>query len=313
MGIVSPSQESYVLAAKELRDGGMVCFSTETVYGVGCDTFNEQAIAKVYKLKNRPTNNPMIAHILDVSWTNQLCFGWSDSCNLLATSFWPGPLTIVLPKTESVPKSACGGFDTIAIRCPSHPVTRALLTEFDSPISAPSANKSGHISPTTARHVQDEFGDSLTIIDGGPCEKGIESTVISMVNHPTILRLGSLSVEEIRNTIGAVEIKTNVAQQNSPGTLMRHYAPNTKTNLLSKEEMDLISDLDCVAITIQGNPVLTKQVFQMPSGAQEYAKVLYSTLREADNAGVSRIVIERPCATPPWLAVIDRLDRCCSD
>jgi L-threonylcarbamoyladenylate synthase len=313
MGIVSPSQESYALAAKKLRDGGIVCFSTETVYGVGCDTFSEPAIAKVYKLKNRPTNNPMIAHILDVSWTNQLCSGWSNKCSLLATCFWPGPLTIILPKKESVPESACGGFDTIAMRCPSHPVARALLAEFDNPISAPSANKSGHISPTTARHVEDEFGDAITIIDGGPCEKGIESTVISMVNQPTIMRLGSVSVEEIRNTIGAVEIKTSVTQQNSPGTLMRHYAPNTKTNLLNKEEMDKTSDLDCVAIAIQGNPVLTKQVFQMPSNAQEYAKVLYSTLREADNAGVSRIVIERPCTAPVWLAVIDRLERCCSD
>ena len=199
------------------------------------------------------------------------------------------------------------------MRCPSDPVARALLAEFDKPISAPSANKSGHISPTTARHVEDEFGDSITIIDGGPCEKGIESTVLSMVNQPTIVRLGSVSVEEIRNTIGAVEIKTSITQQNSPGTLMRHYAPNTKTKLLNKEEMDQISDSDCVAITIQGNPVLTKRVFQMPSNAQEYARVLYSTLREADNAGVSQIVIERPCVTPAWLAVIDRLDRCCSD
>ncbi len=313
MGIVSPSQESYALAAKKLRDGGIVCFSTETVYGVGCDTFSELAIAKVYKLKNRPTNNPMIAHILDVSWTNLLCSGWSNKCSLLATRFWPGPLTIVLPKKESVPESACGGFDTIAMRCPSHPVARALLAEFDNPISAPSANKSGHISPTTARHVEDEFGDAITIIDGGPCEKGIESTVISMVNQPTIMRLGSVSVEKIRNTIGAVEIKSSVTQQNSPGTLMRHYAPNTKTNLLNKEEMDKTSDPDCVAIAIQGNPVLTKRVFQMPSNAQEYAKVLYSTLREADNAGVSRIVIERPCTAPVWLAVIDRLERCCSD
>ena len=313
MGIVSPSQESYALAAKKLRDGEIVCFSTETVYGVGCDTFSEPAIAKVYKLKNRPTNNPMIAHILDVSWTNQLCSGWSNKCSLLATCFWPGPLTIILPKKESVPESACGGFDTIAMRCPSHPVARALLAEFDKPISAPSANKSGHISPTTARHVEDEFGDSITIIDGGPCEKGIESTVLSMVNQPTIVRLGSVSVEEIRNTIGAVEIKTSITQQNSPGTLMRHYAPNTKTNLLNKEEMDKTSDSDCVAIAIQGNPVLTKRVFQMPSNAQEYAKVLYSTLREADNAGVSQIVIERPCVVPVWLAVIDRLDRCCSD
>ena len=137
MGIVSPSQESYALAAKKLRDGGIVCFSTETVYGVGCDTFSELAIAKVYKLKNRPTNNPMIAHILDVSWTNLLCSGWSNKCSLLATCFWPGPLTIVLPKKESVPESACGGFDTIAMRCPSHPVARALLAEFDNPISAP--------------------------------------------------------------------------------------------------------------------------------------------------------------------------------
>ena len=313
MAIIPPSQESCTLAAKTLLDGGVVSFPTETVYGLGCDTFNESAINEVYALKNRPKNNPMIAHVLDVSWVNQLCTRWSDECNQLVEAFWPGPLAIVVPRKEPVPKTACGGFDTIAIRSPSHPVARMLLATFDNPISAPSANKSGHISPTTAQHVVDEFGESITILDGGSCERGIESTVISMTSAPTILRLGSVTPEEIQNIIGEVHTKPMSSQSNSPGTSTRHYAPITKVMLLEGKHICEVNDPDCIVITMHANPVAARCNFQMPKNAQEYARKLYLILREADAIGANLICIEKPPNSQKWQAINDRLQRCGSD
>jgi L-threonylcarbamoyladenylate synthase len=311
MAILTPSQETYVHAAKILSDGGVVSFPTETVYGLGCDIYNESAIDLVYTLKNRPKNNPMIAHVLDLSWTDQICTGWNDTCDKLVARFWPGPLTIVVPKKDSVPKEACGGFNTIAIRCPSHQVARAFLTEFGRPVSAPSANRSGHISPTSAQHVVSEFGDSVEIIDGGHCEKGIESTVISMVENPTILRFGSITVEEIQQTIGDVDKQPIQYQTNSPGTSTRHYAPNTKAFLYSQQQLEKFDATNCVVISILFTPTSAKHHFQMPSSAHEYAKKLYSVLREADEIGADQIIVERPPQAPEWNAVNDRLRRCC--
>ncbi len=312
MTIVSPAQESYNLAVKKLRDGDIVSFSTETVYGLGCDTFNEEAITTIYALKNRPTNNPMIAHVLDVSWVGKLCTGWNEKCDQLADRFWPGPLTIVLPKKEAVPKSACGGFETIAIRCPAHPVARALLAQFGNPVSAPSANKYGNISPTTAQHVEEEFGGSVMVIDGGPCEKGIESTVVSMVAQPEVLRFGSVSVEELSDTIGQVCSTIATSQINAPGTTMRHYAPQTPTTSINQNQMDSVNDFGCVVLTIHATPIAAKRAIQMPASSKDYAKKLYAALREADASGANHIYIETPQKTPEWQAVHDRLFRCCA-
>ena len=312
MTIVQPTQGAYKSAVKKLRDGGVVSFSTETVYGLGCDTFNKEAIAKIYKLKNRPKNNPMIAHIADVSWVDKLCSGWSTKCDQLAEHFWPGPLTIVLPKKEVVPESACGGFETIAIRLPAHPVARELLAQFNGPISAPSANKSGHISPTTAQHVEEDFGGSVLVIDGGPCETGIESTVISMVDRPEVLRLGSITVEELSRAIGRACSNNATSQSNSPGTTMRHYAPNTPTAMLDKELVEAVNNCDCVVLSIHATPEATKKTIQMPPTPKNYAKKLYASLREADSIGAKKIIIESPGKLTGWQAVNDRLCRCCS-
>jgi L-threonylcarbamoyladenylate synthase len=312
MAILQPTQETYIHATKILSEGGVVSFPTETVYGLGCDTHNRSAIDLVYTLKNRPKNNPMITHVLDVTWTSQLCSRWSEACDRLADRFWPGPLTIVVPKKESVPQEACGGFGTIAIRCPSHPVAQKLLAAFDHPISAPSANMSGHISPTTAQHVADEFGDELQIIDGGSCDKGIESTVISMVEGPTILRLGSITTEELQHEIGDVLEEQIQSQSNSPGTSTRHYAPNTKVHLYNQQQVATLDLANCVVISISLPHPSTSNHIQMPSSAREYAKKLYAVLREADKMGAHQIIVERPPETPEWKAVNDRLRRCCA-
>jgi L-threonylcarbamoyladenylate synthase len=313
MTICRTTPKTLLEASNQLRAGGVVSFPTETVYGLGCDTFNQEAVSAVYALKSRPKNNPMIAHVLDISWVNKLCTGWDDKCEQLAQQFWPGPLAIVLPKKENVPLAACGGFNTIAIRCPNHPVALKLLELFEAPISAPSANKYGHISPTKAQHVEEEFDGLVTVLDGGPCEKGIESTVISMVNTPTILRLGSIGIEEITSVVKDTEILTSSLQTNSPGTAMRHYAPNTPTKLLHKKDIGDMCDKKSVVIVIESMPHKAKHTIKMPNDAGDYAKKLYASLREADSVGATQIIIEKPTCAPGWEAVLDRLQRCCAE
>ena len=312
MPVVSATQDSIHEAATILRDGGVVAFATETVYGLGCDTFNENAIEVVYSLKGRPLNNPMIAHILDVSWVNQLTDHWDDRCALLAMKFWPGPLTLVLPRRSDVPASACGGYDTIGIRCPSHPVATALLREFNRPISAPSANRSGHVSPTRAKHVDNEFNGSVLVLDGGSCGHGIESTVLTLVKTPAVLRPGSISIEELEQSIGPVLQGDFQKQIDSPGTSRRHYAPKTLVKLCTHKEIEEIVDEECAAIVLETLASTTKQTTTMPATPSEYATQLYAVLREMDKIGASRILIEKPPGTDEWLAVRDRLSRCSS-
>ncbi len=312
MTIVQPTTSSFQKATQTLQAGGIVAFATETVYGLGCDTFNRNAIELVYQTKGRPAHNPMIAHILDVSWVTTLTGGWDDDCEKLAKSFWPGPFTIVLPKDENVPKEACGGRDTIAIRCPQHQVAQQLLECFGQPISAPSANKSGYISPTTAAHVDEEYHHDILILDGGPCEKGIESTVISLVDKPVILRLGSVTQSEIEDCIGSVIYKRELSQSDSPGTSLRHYSPHATANLMQTDDINKIDDGNCVALVLQGEPQCVQQCIQMPQNPNEYGVKLYSALREADRHGVSCIAIEQPPNTTKWDAIQDRLLRCSS-
>ncbi len=313
MTICQPNKEAITKATTLLEEGGVVSFATETVYGLGCDTFNRDAIETIYAIKNRPKNNPMIAHILDVAWVNQLSTGWSEQCDLLAEAFWPGPLTIVLPKKETVPATACGGFSTIAMRCPSHPTARMLLASFDNPISAPSANVSGHISPTTAQHVEDELGAEVLVLDGGPCEKGIESTVLSMVATPTILRLGSISTDSIESCIGGVVCNTPATQTNSPGTTSRHYAPRTPVKLFTKQKISEINDDTCVVLVLHGTPKRANQTISMPTTPDAYARSLYASLREADTTHAKCIAIESPPPGIQWNATHDRLRRSCAE
>jgi len=312
MTIIKPTPEAMCDAASTLRDGGVVAFATETVYGLGCDTFNEKAIEQVYSMKGRPLNNPMIAHVLDVSWVSRLTDHWDDRCALLAMNFWPGALTLVLPRRDDVPTSACGGYDTIGIRCPSHPVAASLLEEFGRPISAPSANRSGRISPTRAEHADEEFDGQITVLDGGACGHGIESTVLSLVSSPAVLRPGSISVEELEECLGPVLHGDYQEQIDSPGTSSRHYAPKTSVKLCSHDEIENTADQDCAAIVLKSISITTKQTKTMPTTPTEYATQLYATLRELDTIGASKILIEQPPRTGEWLAIHDRLSRCSS-
>jgi L-threonylcarbamoyladenylate synthase len=311
MTVVLATQENIRKASQVLSSGGVVAFPTETVYGLGCDATNKEAVSRVYTLKNRPNDNPLIAHVSTTEEAKKITIGWDDRCDQLAERFWPGPLTIILKRGENVPKEACGGTNTIAVRCPNHETAKELLKEFGGPISAPSANISGHTSPTTATHVHNDFGDELFVLDGGACDKGIESTVISMVGNPTVLRLGSIEVGELLHVISGVIVQTPASQNESPGSSDKHYAPNARMVLQSSKEISKQYGEDIVFLVIKTKPA-SGTVITLPTTSGEYAKLLYAAIREADAMKPKAIHVEHPPNTPEWEAINDRLRRASS-
>jgi L-threonylcarbamoyladenylate synthase len=231
----TPSESEIAGAAQILRAGGLVALPTETVYGLGANALNERAVARVFDVKGRPRFDPLIVHLADRAWIPHLTSEWPPQAQQLAHRFWPGPLTLVLPKTSLVPDLVTAGCDTVAVRIPDHPVALALLRAADVPVAAPSANPFGRVSPTTAAHVRDQLGDQIDLIlDGGPCRVGVESTVLQLTAaRPALLRPGGTAVEEIEELIGPIEIAGAThtgppgAGLASPGTLPSHYAPRT--------------------------------------------------------------------------------------
>jgi len=306
------------LAAQAIRDGGVVAFPTETVYGLGCDTFNERAAAEVYRMKRRPPANPLIAHVLDVPMAKRVVVGWDVRCQRLADAFWPGPLTFVLPRRAEVAPSSIGGRSTVAVRSPAHPVARRLLELAETPISAPSANRSGGISPTRAAHVAEEFPDEadLIILDGGPSAVGLESTVLDLSRaRPMILRPGTVPVEAIERVLGEKVADPMVSGQGaSPGTSPRHYAPRTRAELVDGSAIGrrLSTCVEpVVVLAFDATKVPEPHVtIEMPRQPEEYARVLYRCLREADSLGRPLILVERPAESGGlWTAIHDRLRR----
>lgn len=319
--IVEPTPQAINEAAAALRSGDVVAFATETVYGLGADTFNESALMKVYDLKGRPRENPLIAHVLDEQQARSVADAWDDRCAALVKRFWPGPLTLVVPKAASVPIQATAGYPTVAVRCPNHPVARQLLAIFGGAISAPSANRSGRVSPTTAKHVADDFADveNLLILDGGPCDVGIESTVLDMTRTPpVVLRPGSIGADVIGQAIGErVDVYRAKEQLASPGTASAHYAPRTPVTLLQQTELaahlDAMGERDqrAIVLAIHMTQVpLPHALIAMPSSANAYAAQLYDALRRADAMNGAEIVIELPAQPGPvWDAIRNRLHR----
>lgn len=312
-------------AARRLHAGGVIGFPTETVYGLGANTFDERAIEQVYQLKGRPFDNPLIAHVRNWEQAQELVnldatpqtSHFKPHISNLTAHFWPGPLTLVLPKADRVPARATAGLNTIAVRSPSHPVAQQLLRSFGSAISAPSANRSGRVSPTTAQHVASDFAgvDDLLILDGGASEVGIESTVLDLTTStPRVLRQGSVTVEQLRDALGRVESPELSAQAASPGTAARHYAPRTPVELVSSAQLpaQLAQFAQPVAV-LSFDPQRIPpphRVIGMSSSADEYARSLYDALRRADEAGCVRIFIETPPSRGElWRAIHDRLKR----
>lgn len=312
--------DSIRLAAEIIRSGGLVAFPTETVYGLGCDALNSGAAAKVFEAKQRPTFDPLIVHLADRSMVEMVVKFVPPLAHRLMDAFWPGPLTLILPKQPAVPDLVTAGLSTVAIRMPAHPVAQALLREVRRPIAAPSANPFGYVSPTTAQHVSDGLGDRVDLIlDGGPCPVGVESTILALTgDRAELLRPGSLTLEAIQAVIGPVDrARSSDETMHMPGQSARHYATRTRVTILpapaawpvpqigERAGLLTISEPRDVAGQFHAVEVLS------PSGdLREAARHLFAALRRLDALGLDRIYAE-PCAeTGLGLAIMDRVRRC---
>jgi L-threonylcarbamoyladenylate synthase len=299
-----------------LRNGGIVAFPTETVYGLGADATNPDAVDKIFQAKGRPSTNPLIVHVADVAIARRYTSAWTSIAQQLAERFWPGPLTLVLPKAEVICAQVTAGRGTVGLRVPNHPLALELLRAFDGPIAAPSANRSNHISPTTAEHVRAELGDRVDLIlDGGPCSVGIESTVLDLTGDvPRILRPGGVTRSQLELLIGPVDLFDGTVDEQttaaSPGQHARHYSPLTPAFRFEHDERNLFPrQANSVALLVGPADAPAADVIEMPADAQAYAARLYQTLRELDAKQPAAIYIEMPPASPEWTAVRDRLLR----
>jgi L-threonylcarbamoyladenylate synthase len=300
-----------------LRAGGLVAFPTETVYGLGADACNPEAIAKLYAAKGRPAGHPVIVHLAGIELLPQWAEDITPAAQKLAEKFWPGPLTLVLRRAAGVSNALTGGQHTVGLRVPSHPLAHRLLTEFGSGIAAPSANRFGHVSPTTAQHVKQEFGDKVAlVIDGGPCDVGIESTIVDVTGvSPRLLRPGRISARQIEEVFGLPLAAAGADAPRAPGTLAAHYAPVTlleivESSWLNARADSLIRQGKRVAVLARYTSSQAGAVWlAAPSNAEKYAHDFYANLRLLDAANCAVLLVERLPDTPDWAAVSDRLAR----
>ena len=332
--IEKPTLPVYQMAAFHLHCGDLVAFPTETVYGLGADAFNEEAIRKIFSAKGRPDDNPLIVHIEKLSQLDRLIEGpVSENALILAKAFWPGPLTMIFQKSGCVPDAVTAGLRTVAVRIPGHMVAQGLLNVFGRPIAAPSANLSGRPSPTTAGHVLDDLDGWLPmIIDGGACEVGLESTVIDMTcTPPRVLRPGGVTVEMIEAAIGPVEVDPSALRESadedgparSPGTKHAHYAPKGHMELVVgepaavREKIAALYDAAVAegrkaAILMSGRDKTRygdRRAFALGDGAEDAARRMFAVLREMDDSGVEEIFTEPFECSGIGLAVMNRLLR----
>ncbi len=307
-------------AAAILKRGGLVAFPTETVYGLGAAADNPAAVKRLYLAKGRPLDHPVIVHLAAVAQVPQWAREVPEAARKLAVAFWPGPLTLILKRTPRAGDNITGNQDTVGLRIPAHPVAHALLAAFGDGIAAPSANRFGHVSATTAEHVREEFGNSIDfVLDGGPCEVGIESTIVDVSSgRPMLLRPGRISAQDIEQALGAPLVVDTAAPPRAPGMLAAHYAPHTPVTLvpaaaLYEQTMGLLRRGRQVAVLAHSMPPPTsneKLVWILrPGDAAGYAHELYANLRRLDQAQCSVILIEQPPTSSEWAAVRDRLAR----
>jgi L-threonylcarbamoyladenylate synthase len=307
-------------AAQLLHAGGLVAFPTETVYGLGADASNPEAIAKIFRAKERPHDHPLIVHLAHFEQIHDWAREVSDAARMLAQTYWPGPLTLILKKQAHVLDAVTGGQDTVGLRLPRHPLAQALLQAFGGGVVGPSANKFTHISPTSAYAVQQELGGAVDmILDGGACEVGLESTILDMSGEvPVLLRPGMLSVKAIEARLGMRIIYSRQDSPRAPGMHHLHYAPSTKTSLIATEAIPTFlqtatlqqGPLALLAYTPLSGPLpAILKLIKMPQDAAHYAHDLYDKLREADHLSCQGIFIEAVPAGEEWDAIRDRLTR----
>lgn len=311
------------LAAKELKAGNLVAIPTETVYGLAANALDEAAVKKIFEAKNRPINNPVILHFPNKISVLPYVEGLTDDAHKLADAFWPGPLTLLLPKTAKVPNLVTAGSNRVAVRVPNHLLTLKLLSELSFPVAAPSANPSGYISPTLPEHVEKQLGNRVAyILNGGPCVKGIESTILGWDSDglPIIYRLGSITQHDIEAVIGIAPkiISKEHKKLEAPGMLQVHYAPKTPTKLSSNLPKTLkdYNGKKAVAITLmpmEKNIAMVKNLYLSVDGnLEEIARNLYKTLHTADAMNAEVIIVEEAPDTGLGLAINDRLRRAAS-
>jgi L-threonylcarbamoyladenylate synthase len=293
-------------AVEVLRAGGLVAFPTETVYGLGADAANPDALARLFAVKGRPTDHPVIVHVARAAQLDDLGRDVPEVAHALANAFWPGPLTIVVRRNaDKVSANATGGRDTVGIRVPDHPVAQALLDAFDGGIAAPSANRFGRVSPTTAQHVRDDLGNDVDVVlDGGACTVGVESTIVDVTaKDPVILRVGGIGAHQLAEIVGReLDFRTS-GEIAAPGTLARHYSPDASVELVTEANLaPRAQQLRAAGRTVG--------ILDAPENPAEYAHLLYQRLRELDARGVDVILAVAPTDTEGiGAAVADRLRR----
>jgi len=326
-------------AARALRSGVLLGLPTETVYGLAADAGSDAAVAQIFAAKGRPSDHPLIVHVADATGIAHFARDVPPFAQALVDAFWPGPLTLILPRLPGVATAATGGQDSVGLRCPAHPVAHAVLQACAAPgdgpdpggpdlggppvwgLAAPSANRFGRVSPTTAQHVQDELGEALLVLDGGPCGVGIESTIVDCTRGvPVLLRPGAITREQIAAACGLQPLSKEELPAQTPrasGTLEAHYAPNAKVRLMDAKALQTGLDLlgaEAAHLAVYARAPLrcaSARVLlrRMPDDAEATAQQLFAALRGFDDAGVRLIWIELPPDTPDWEGVRDRLQR----
>lgn len=318
-------------AVELLRAGEVVALPTETVYGLAANALDAKAVAKIFAIKGRPTHNPIIVHVADQAMAQRCVTAWPESAAQLAKSFWPGPLTMVLPRALIIPEIVTAGGATVGVRWPSHPFMQAVIRACGFPLAAPSANLSNSISPTNAAHVRKQLGDQLAlIVDGGQAQVGIESTVIDLVAQPPrVLRPGMIHEESLLAALGEGQLargaaKAGVSELRSPGLLQKHYSPKAKLVVVSwRDTADLNAQLSKFSFQRARTHIIAHShipggdgfgaVSVIPHDAEAFARAFYAELHRSDEAGAALIVVETLPAGPEWSALADRLTRAAAD
>jgi L-threonylcarbamoyladenylate synthase len=303
-------------AAKIIRKGGVVAFPTETVYGLGADAGNPLAVARIFEIKARPRIDPLIIHVADPESAHR--YGMLPAhAQRLMTEFWPGPLTLIVEKKTSVPSIVTAGLETVAIRIPAHPAALSLIKTAGCGIAAPSANPFGYVSPTEARHVAEQLGNSIDLIlDGGPCAVGVESTILSLIGQcPSVLRVGGTPIEELEAILGKLNILTDIDQRpQAPGQLKRHYATQTRLDIVDAdvEILDPDEKTGLLSLTIPENPqkYVSVEVLSPSGDIREAAANLFRALRRLDALSLDRIIARPVKEEGLGMAIMDRLRRC---